>query len=376
IKFFMVFPLHQSPCPIDQNTVNHVYKNQGKQQNNVNDEVIEQQYSTELSINSHENINILDTPEYWEQFLGDADTFLQNDFEMFDEYGAPIDSPPNAPFTPFIEKVNQISSLYEEPIYQQLECSTINWLWSTFIQSIMNGMPHLPSDRISDVIEVDFPTDFAMSTFYQLLSQMTLLGPHVFTKCTILRMMSFSEWNRKHSLPDHRPIWNVESNNCADIEIVEPGEVIDELINEHLVNSSNISSSSEISEQKSPSSNQQPTTEQKQIVSLDIVIQGQYLSPQSEMFSKIFHYMSTQIFFRPHPCGRYASRITMPVPSVSTIEPIMIWLYNHDDDAWLKTVTPRSFEQICQNVIFLGLGDNALEVLYNYFQQHLEEIIQ
>ncbi|CAG8775260.1 23038_t:CDS:2, partial [Dentiscutata erythropus] len=378
IKFFMVFPLHQSPCPIDQNTVNHVYKNQGKQQSNVlykivNDEVIEQQYSTELSINSHENITILDTPEYWERFLGDADTFLQNDFEMFDEYGASIDSPPNALFTPFIEKVNQIPSLYEEPIYQQLECSTINWLWSTFVQSIMNGMPHLPSDRISDVIEVDFPTDFAMSTFYQLLSQMTLLGPHVFTKCTILRMMSFSEWNRKHSLPDHRPIWNVEPNNC---EIVEPGEVIDELINEHLVNSSNISSSSKISEQKSPSPNQQPTTEQKQLVSLDIVVQGQYLSPQSEMFSKIFHYMSTQIFFRPHPCGRYASRITMPVPSVSTIEPIMIWLYNHDDDAWLKTVTPRSFEQICQNVIFLGLGDNALEVLYNYFQQHLEEIIQ
>ncbi|CAG8778613.1 16516_t:CDS:2 [Gigaspora margarita] len=373
----MVFPLHQSPCPIDQNAVNHVYKHQEKQQNNVNDEVTEQRYSTELPIDSHENINILDTPEYWEQFLGDADTFLQNDFEMFDEYGAPIDSSPNTSFTPFIEKVNPISTSYEEPIYQKLEYSTINCLWSTFIQSIMNGMPHLPSDRISDIIEVDFPTDFAMPTFYQLLSQMTLLGPHVFTKCTILRMMSFSEWNRKNSLPDHRPVWNVESNNCADVEIVEPGDVIDELISENLVNSSNISSSSKNLEQKS-SPNQQSTTEQfqKQLVSLDVVVQGQYLSPQSEMFSKIFHYMSTQIFFRPHPCGRYASRITMPVPSVSTIEPIIIWMYNHDDEAWLKTVTPRIFEQICQNVIFLGLGDNALEVLYNYFQQHLEEIIQ
>ncbi|CAG8556549.1 4761_t:CDS:2, partial [Cetraspora pellucida] len=346
----------------------------------VNDEGIEQQCSTELPTGSYENINI-DTSEYWEQLLGDADTFLQNDFEMFDEYGVPIDSSPNAPFTPLIETINPILSPYEEPIYQQLKCSTTNWLWSTFIQSIINGMPHLPSDRISDIIEVDFPTDFAMSTFYQLLSQMTLLGPHVFTKCTILRMMSFSEWNRRHSLPDHRPIWNFEANSCSSVEIVEPGEVIDELINEHLVNSPNKSPppSPKTSEQNSPSLNQQQTTEQFQkqlVVPLDIVVQGQYLSPQSEMFSKIFHYMSTQIFFRPHPCGRYASRITMPVPSVSTIEPIMIWLYNHDDEAWLKTVTPRSFEQICRNVIFLGLGDNALDTLYNYFQQHLEEIIQ
>ncbi|CAG8648690.1 11499_t:CDS:2, partial [Racocetra fulgida] len=149
------------------------------------------QRSTELPTGSHENINILDTSEYWEQFLGNADTFLQNDFEMFDEYGAPIDSSPNAPFTPLIETVNPLSPC-EEPIYQQLKC----------------------------------------------------------------------------------------------VEIVEPGEVIDELVNEHLVNGTNKSPSpsSKTSEQKSPSLNQQQTTEpfQKQlVVSLDIVVQGQYLSPQS-----------------------------------------------------------------------------------------------
>jgi hypothetical protein len=47
-----------------------------------------------------------------------------------------------------------------------------SWFFS-FIQSIVNNMPNLPSDYINEIAEVDFPTELAVSIFYQLLSQMT-----------------------------------------------------------------------------------------------------------------------------------------------------------------------------------------------------------
>ena len=56
-------------------------------------------------------------------------------------------------------------------------------------------MPNLPSDHINEIVEVDFPTELAVSTFYQLLSQMTLLGSAIFHKYIIVRLLSFTNWN-------------------------------------------------------------------------------------------------------------------------------------------------------------------------------------
>ena len=65
------------------------------------------------------------------------------------------------------------------------------WFFS-FIQSIVNNMPNLPSDYINEIAEVDFPTELAVSIFYQLLSQMTLLGSAIFYKYIIIHLLSFN----------------------------------------------------------------------------------------------------------------------------------------------------------------------------------------
>ena len=65
------------------------------------------------------------------------------------------------------------------------------WFFS-FIQSIVNNMPNLPSDYINEIVKVDFPTELAVSIFYQLLSQMTLLGSVIFHKYIIIHLLSFN----------------------------------------------------------------------------------------------------------------------------------------------------------------------------------------
>ncbi|CAG8713226.1 11857_t:CDS:2 [Rhizophagus irregularis] len=230
---------------------------------------------------------------------------------------------------------------------------TTSWFFS-FIQSITNNMPNLPSDHINEIVEVDFPTELGVSTFYQLLGQMTLLGSTIFHKCTIVRLLSFTEWNRKYSFADNKSILiSLSDSEQFDIKEVEPAEALDELFKEQFIDDNGICSSS----------SSQITQQHKKPMTLEIVVQLQYLSPQSELFSKMVHYFSTTIFLRPISYGRYVTRMTIPIPSISTIEPILTWLYNHDDKAWMDTITSRNFEQVCQNVIFLGLGDEAFSVL-------------
>ncbi|CAG8444671.1 4165_t:CDS:1 [Acaulospora colombiana] len=228
---------------------------------------------------------------------------------------------------------------------------TTSWFWSSYIPNIVNSMPYLPSDHINDIIEVDFPKDLSVSTFYQLLSQMTLLGQSVFSKCTILRLLSISEWNQRYSFLDYRPqcSWNVDGLGGQE---VEPGEAIDELVREYCCDQgspdrSNTPVSPSLKKSGQTFKGTLIQSEQcKQGVELEIVVHGQYLTPQSELFQKIYHHLSNSLFFRPHPCGKYATRITMPVPSVTTIGPIINWLYNHNDDDWMETMSPENFDQV------------------------------
>lgn len=243
--------------------------------------------------------------------------------------------------------------------------STASWFFS-FIQSITNNMPNLPSDHINEIVEVDFPTELGVSTFYQLLGQMTLLGSTIFHKCTIVRLLSFTEWNRKYSFADNKSILiSLSDSEQFDIKEVEPAEALDELLKEQFIDDNGICddieqkddvpsySSTTTSFYYSPtlsssSSSSKTTQQHKNPLTLEIVIQLQYLSPQSELFSKMFHYFSTTIFLRPISYGRYVTRMTIPIPSISTIEPILTWLYNHDDKAWMDTITSRNFEQVIE----------------------------
>jgi hypothetical protein len=240
-----------------------------------------------------------------------------------------------------------------------------------FIQSITNNMPNLPSDHINEIVEVDFPTNLGVSTFYQLLGQMTLLGSTIFHKCTIVRLLSFTEWNRKYSFADNKSILiSLSDSEQFDIKEVDPGEALDELLKEQFTDDNEIcdddmeqNSNDEPDESSyystttsfyysptlsSSTSLGQSTRQQKKPLTLEIVVQLQYLSPQSELFSKMFHYFSTTIFLRPISYGRYVTRMTIPIPSISTIEPILTWLYNHDDKAWMDTITSRNFEQVIE----------------------------
>ncbi|CAI2175070.1 2703_t:CDS:2 [Funneliformis geosporum] len=226
---------------------------------------------------------------------------------------------------------------------------TISTLFVSLIQSVTNNMPKLPSDHINEIVEVDFPTELAVSTFYQLLSQMTLLGSTIFHKCTIVRLLSFTDWNRKYSFADDKPIW---------ISSFDEEKEFDELLKEQFINDDDEQNTYEKSLEQQTNSG-----------TLEIVVQQQYLSPQSELFSKIFHYLSTTICVRPIPCGRHVTRIIIPIPSISTIEPILTWLYNHDDEAWMDTITSKNFDQVCRNAIFLGLNEEAFAVLERVFQR-------
>ncbi|RIA96241.1 hypothetical protein C1645_815690 [Glomus cerebriforme] len=256
----------------------------------------------------------------------------------------------------------------------------------SLIQSIANNMSHLPSDHINEIVEVDFPTELAVSTFYQLLSQMTLLGSTIFHKCTIVRLLSFDDWNRKYSFVDNKSILSLSDPEQLDRKEIELSEALNELLKEQFTDNYGICDDD--TEQKTFDESSYPSTttsfyhspilstsepldqsSQKKPMSLEIVIQLQYLSPQSELFSKIFHYFSTTIFLRPISYGRHVTRITIPIPSISTIEPILTWLYNHDDKTWMDTISSRNFEQVCRNAIFLGLNDAAFAVLEKVFQK-------
>jgi hypothetical protein len=230
-----------------------------------------------------------------------------------------------------------------------------SWFYS-FIQSIANNMPNLPSDHIKEIVDVDFSSELAVSTFYQLLSQMTLLGSTIFHKCTIVRLLSFTDWNRKYSFADNKPIL-LSNSEQLDRKEVEPSEAFDELLREQfdedieqkICDGSFYSSTTSFycsSTSSSSASLGQSSQQQKRSTALEIVLQLQYLSPQSELFSKIFHYFTTTIFLRPISYGKCVTRITIPIPSISTIEPILTWLYDHDDKAWIDTITSKNFEQV------------------------------
>nr|CAG8457270.1 9946_t:CDS:2 [Entrophospora candida]CAG8470954.1 7830_t:CDS:2 [Entrophospora candida] len=61
-------------------------------------------------------------------------------------------------------------------------------IMSKYLQ-LINQKLSLPSDRITDIIEVDFPRDLSISMFYQLLSQMNTIGVQIFKQSTRMKIL-------------------------------------------------------------------------------------------------------------------------------------------------------------------------------------------
>ncbi|CAG8543417.1 6999_t:CDS:1 [Ambispora gerdemannii] len=59
--------------------------------------------------------------------------------------------------------------------------------------------------------------------------------------------------------------------------------------------------------------------------------------------------------------------ITVPHPEV--FEPILHWLYHHDDESWLDEMSLENFQQIYENVKYLKLGKEAYDVLDQFISE-------
>ncbi|CAJ0907080.1 16053_t:CDS:2 [Entrophospora sp. SA101] len=214
-------------------------------------------------------------------------------------------------------------------------------------------------DRITDIIEVDFPRDLSIPMFYQLLSQMNTIGVQIFKQCTILKFVSFAEWNNCHLNN------NFISNNFSNTNENSSGnkiylwELMDHINND---NNNHYNYCLQRQHQFENSLPAASTSSSSKYNNLEMIGYGNYLSCQSELFSKIFYHISSSIFHCPIRSNKYyLTRVTIPIPSISTIELIINWLYTHNDQIWLSAMNKNNFEEICKNVIFLGLGDEALK---------------
>ncbi|CAJ0631772.1 14366_t:CDS:2 [Entrophospora sp. SA101] len=198
-------------------------------------------------------------------------------------------------------------------------------------------------DRITDIIEVDFPRDLSIPMFYQLLSQMNTIGVQIFKQCTILKFVSFAEWNNCHLNN------NFISNNFSNTNENSSGnkiylwELMDHINND---NNNHYNYCLQRQHQFENSLPAASTSSSSKYNNLEMIGYGNYLSCQSELFSKIFYHISSSIFHCPIRSNKYyLTRVTIPIPSISTIELIINWLYTHNDQIWLSAMNKNNFEE-------------------------------
>jgi len=107
------------------------------------------------------------------------------------------------------------------------------------------------------------------------------------------------------------------------------------------------------------------------------------LATQSGYFNRLLGPINSPTYT---PYSKYASFLAFPayssdsqifalptinisVPHPSCFSPILHWLYNHDDDEWLDTMTLDNFGRVYENVVFLKLGREAYDVLDQFLEE-------
>ncbi|CAG8454399.1 16139_t:CDS:2 [Funneliformis caledonium] len=66
---------------------------------------------------------------------------------------------------------------------------------------------------------------------------------------------------------------------------------------------------------------------------------------------------------------KYSNTLTIPIPYPEVFEPILHWLYHHDDDAWLDLINTENFPKFYANVSFLKLGREAYDILDTFIEE-------
>ncbi|KAK9766063.1 hypothetical protein K7432_005135 [Basidiobolus ranarum] len=67
-------------------------------------------------------------------------------------------------------------------------------------------------------------------------------------------------------------------------------------------------------------------------------------------------------------CGEEYEMIRLEIPCVDTFEPLLRWLYDHNDNDWIKTFTKENFDQVLANVAFMRLNFQAYDVCAQFYE--------
>ncbi|CAJ0648586.1 6494_t:CDS:10 [Entrophospora sp. SA101] len=326
-------------------------------------------YSPEIKSNT-DNVDNHSSPSSSPSSLTSSSTIPSDFLESFPS--TPISDCSSSLYTRFSSSLpcsNSSTPPFTDPKEEE-ELSRM--IMSKYLQSINQKLSR-PSDRIMDIIKVDFPRDLSIPIFYQLLSQMDTIGAQMFKQCTILKFVSFTEWNNclfNNNFVSNNFTSNT-SNNFSNMNEnsyrnkMHLWELMDCINNNGGRNGDYDNNYLEHQHQFENSLLETSTPSSSKYINLEMIGYGSYLSCQSELFSKIFYHISSSIYC-PIRTNKYLTRVTIPVPSISTIEPIINWLYTHNDQNWLLTMNENNFEEVCKNVIFLELGDEALKFISNH----------
>nr|CAG8568736.1 2335_t:CDS:10 [Entrophospora candida] len=323
-------------------------------------------YSPEIKSNT-DNVDNHSSPSSSPSSLTSSSTIPSDFLESFPS--TPISDCSSSLYTRFSSSLPCSNSSTPPFTDSKEEEELSRMIMSKYLQSINQKLSR-PSDRIMDIIKVDFPRDLSIPIFYQLLSQMDTIGAQMFKQCTILKFVSFTEWNNCH-FNNNFVSNNFTSNTSNNFSNMNENsyrnkmhlwELMDCINNNGGRNGNYDNNYLEHQHQFENSLLETSTPSSSKYINLEMIGYGSYLSCQSELFSKIFYHISSSIYC-PIRTNKYLTRVTIPVPSISTIEPIINWLYTHNDQNWLLTMNENNFEEVCKNVIFLELGDEALKVL-------------
>ncbi|ORX90779.1 hypothetical protein K493DRAFT_56542 [Basidiobolus meristosporus CBS 931.73] len=60
--------------------------------------------------------------------------------------------------------------------------------------------------------------------------------------------------------------------------------------------------------------------------------------------------------------------IRLEIPCVETFEPLLRWLYDHNDSNWIETFTKDNFDRVLANVAFMRLNLQAYDVCAQFYE--------
>ena len=85
------------------------------------------------------------------------------------------------------------------------------------------------------------------------------------------------------------------------------------------------------------------------------------------------HYLTSQSIFFQEECSavKEGDLVEIIVPSPETFEPILEYLYFGNGDKWYDTMTPDTYNDILENVEYLGLDNKARSICSAYYQDKL-----